>query len=295
MYLRLTTVIGVVLVSFVLTSQAVASELIARKATNVKLEVSMNGSQALLSYKANGRNWYVLASGAINALTPTKGKQQVSFALRRSTTRPAFRGVCGHARANKVKITNQVVVCTVGGAQYWAVQEWQRALPNFGVAPSAFNAQPELRLSHWSGPLPQLVLKSDWSYAGKWQHIYGYLSYRGKGVYGFGSTRFGTPTDTFGRNIYLDTLDSAYGTGWKRENSFLTHNPWGTFCYDLSPHRGGLTGAGAQYRATVIGPGVTPDIATVVNSPGPYDAAKDAVANQDQMSLMPNDRLCRTN
>lgn len=282
------------LVPLVLSSQAVASELIARKATNVKLEVSANGNQALLSYKANGRQWYVLAGGAINALTPTKGKKQVSFTLRRSTTRPAFKGSCGRLHANRVKITNQVAACTVGGVNNWAVQSWQRALPNFGVAPSAFKAQPELRLSHWSGPLPNLVMKSDWSYGGKWQHIYGYLSYRGKGVYGFGSTRFGSPTDSFGRNIYLDTLDSAYGTGWQRENSFLTHNPSGTFCYDFTPHRG-ITGAGAQYRATVIGPGVTPDMATVVSAAGAYDAAKDAAANQDQTALMPNDRLCRAN
>ena len=74
-----------------------------------------------------------------------------------------------------------------------------------------------------------------------------------------------------------------------------SHNPWGTFCYDLSPHRAGLTGAGSQYRAMVIGPGVTPDIATVVNSPGPYDAAKDAELNREQTNLMPNDRLCRAN
>src|SRR2546429_3123209 len=107
MYRRLMTVIGLVLVPFVLASQAMASELIARKATNVKLEVSRNGSQALLSYTAGGRSWYVLASGAINALTPTQSKQQVSFTLRRSTTRPAFRGVCARAPANKVKITSQ--------------------------------------------------------------------------------------------------------------------------------------------------------------------------------------------
>jgi hypothetical protein len=294
MYRRLTTVMAVALVPLAVSSSAVASELIARAATHVKLEVSRDGNTALLSYRAQGRQWYVLATGAINALAPTQGKQQVSFTLRRSTTRPAFSGACGHLRAAN-KVTDKVAACTVGGTNNWAVQEWQRALPNWGIAPSPFRAQPELRLSHWSGPLPYLVLKSDWSYGGKWQHVYGYLSYHGKGVYGFGSSSAGVPTDTFGRNIYLDTFDSAYGPGWRRENSFLTHNPTGTFCYDLSPHRAGLTGAGKQYRATVIGPGVTPDIATVVSSPGTYDPAKDAVANQDQTSLMPTDRLCRAN
>lgn len=287
------TVAAVLVAAAFLAPAAHGSELIARNATHVKLQVSRDGKTALLSYTTHGKTWYVLARGAVNALPPTRRKHQVQFQIRRSTARPAFRGSCGHARVNRVKITNQVAVCTVGGSSYWAVQEWQRTLPNFGVAPNGLRAQPELRLSHWSGPLPQLVLKSDWSFAGKWQHVYGYLSYHGTAVYGFGSSRFGVPTDSFGRNVYLDTLDSAYGTGWRRENSFLTHNPLGTFCYDLSPHRAGLTGAGTQYRATVIGPGVTPDIATVVNAPGPYDPAKDAVANQDLASLMPGDKLCR--
>ncbi len=280
-------------VPFVFASTAAASELIARKATHVKLAVSRNGSRALLSYTAAGRHWYVLASGALNALAPSRGKKQVSFKLKRSTTRPVFKGSCPTLSVHRVKITSVVTACTVGGVQNWAVQEWQRTLPNFGVAPNALKAMPELRLSHWTGPLPQLVLKSDWSFAGKWQHVYGYLVYRGKGVYGFRATRSGTPTDSFGRNIYLDTLDSAYGTGWLRESAFLTHSPGGTFCYDFVKHRAGLTGAGKQYRGTVIGPGVTPDIATVVNSAGAYDPTRDAVANQDMTSLMPNDRLCR--
>jgi hypothetical protein len=47
----------------------------------------------------------------------------------------------------------------------------------------------------------------------------------GKPVHGFRSSRFGVPLDTYGRNIYLDTLGSGYGGGWKRENSFLAHRP----------------------------------------------------------------------
>jgi hypothetical protein len=272
-----------------LPTAATASELIARNAKSVHLEVSRNGQQALLSYTANGRTWYVLASGAINAVAPAQGRKQVTFTLRRSISRPAFKGSCGHYRA---KVPFLVTACSAG-TSYWAVQEWQRALPNFGAAPSAFAAQPELRLSHWAGPIASLMLKSDWSYGGKWQHVYGYLSYRGNGVHGFSSTNAGVPTDSFGRNIYLDTLDSPYGTGWQRENSFLAHNPTGAFCYDLSPHRSGLTGQGAMYRATVIGPGVTPDVSKTVPAPGPYDAQKDAVANQEQLSLFPDDHLCR--
>jgi len=39
------------------------------------------------------------------------------------------------------------------------------------------------------------------------------------------------PLDSYGRNVFVDTFGSAYGPGWKRENSFLTHGPGGAFCY----------------------------------------------------------------
>src|SRR5215210_80931 len=208
-----------------LGADASASELIARSAKHVTLQVSKNGQSALLSYSARGRTWYVLASGAMNARAPVKGRKQVSFKLVRSTTRPAFAGSCGNYPA---KLPFLVESCTAGGS-YWAAQAWQRALPNFGVKPRAFRAQPELRLSHWSGPLAKLTLKADWAYDGRWEHLYGDLTYRGHAVHGFGSTTAGVPSDDYGRNVYVDTLDSAYGPGWQRENSFLTHKPWGDF------------------------------------------------------------------
>ena len=262
-------------------TEAVASELIARNARNVKLEVSRNGSQALLSYRAQGRNWYVLAKGAINARPPRQGGKQVAFTLRRSTTRPPFKGAC-----RRVQPTLPVLVtaCTAGGSN-WAVQMWKPRLRNFGVPTTGIRAQPEIHLSHWSGPVAKLSLLADWSFRGRFRHVYGQLTYRGVGVYGFGSSRFGVPTDAFGRNVYLDTLDSAYGPGWKRENSFLTRRPTGYFCYNLTSHRKGLTGQGAEYRAMVIGPGVTPDVATSVEDPGPYDPEQDAAANAHQLSL----------
>ena len=84
--------------------------------------------------------------------------------------------------------------------------------------------------------------------------------YDGNPVFGFQSTPGGNPLDTFGRNIYVDTFDSAYGTGWKRENSFLTHTGTGAFCYSVNPHGSHPAGKGTSYRATVEGPGVTPDV-----------------------------------
>ena len=81
---------------------------------------------------------------------------------------------------------------------------------------------------------------------------------RRRGVYGFKSTGRGRPLDSYGRNIYLDTFDSAFGKGWHRENSFLTHHrghTLGDFCYGFFPHAGHPSGQGTKYRATVEGPG----------------------------------------
>ena len=60
-----------------------------------------------------------------------------------------------------------------------------------------------------------------------------------------------------------------YGTGWKRENSFLTHRGSGVFCYGFYPHGKSPVGKGEKYRATVIGPGVTPDMFWQSEAPGP--------------------------
>jgi hypothetical protein len=113
------------------------------------------------------------------------------------------------------------------------------------------------------------------------------------GVYGFSSTSAGVPLDTFGRNIYVDTFDSAYGKGWKRENSFLTHRSKGSFCYGLFPHGSHPAGNGVKYRATAIGPGVAPDVMWTGDAPGAYDATVDKEAN-DTLKAM-GDSKCRPN
>jgi hypothetical protein len=41
--------------------------------------------------------------------------------------------------------------------------------------------------------------------------VFGRLTYLGQPVYGMRATTKGAPLDSFGRNIYLDTFNSAYG------------------------------------------------------------------------------------
>src|SRR5262249_233038 len=55
-----------------------------------------------------------------------------------------------------------VTACTAPDGSYWAVQAWQRALPNYGLPATPKQAVSELRLSHWSGPLPVLTIDTDW-------------------------------------------------------------------------------------------------------------------------------------
>ena len=182
--------------------------------------------------------------------------------------------------------------CTAKDGSHWALQAWQRMLPNYGLTPNAKQAVWELRLSHWTGDLPQLTVTTNWAYR-KFDHIFGTFQYDGAPVYGFKSTSVGNPLDTFGRNLYVDTFNSAYGTGWKRENSFLMHRGTGTFCYGFYPHGTRPAGNGERYRATIIGPGVTPDVMWQGTAPGAYDASIDRQLAEVQRELYASDGLCK--
>lgn len=217
----------------------------------------------------------------------------------------AFTGGCG--AYDGPALPWLVVACKAPDGSYWALQSWQRMLPNLGETPwQPAQTVWELHLSHWSGPLEVLEMHLDWVNTQKARHVFGRLSYLGKPVYGFGSTADGNPTDTYGRNVYLDVLNGAYGPGWHRENSFLAHNPGGDFCYGLYPHvpYAGYpagdrpAGNGDAYRATVVGPGVLPDVSWQANDLGAYDLADPAkVAYEQQMNALEDqfsagDRLC---
>jgi hypothetical protein len=204
--------------------------------------------------------------------------------------RTGFSGYCG--RYDGPPLPWLTVACKAPDGSYWAVQRWPRKLPNYGLPASGLEAALEVHLSHWRGELPVLTVAMDWSWR-RWEHLYGTLTYRGLPVHGFASTSDGRPLDRYGRNIYVDTYDSAYGPGWRRENSFLSHRGTGAFCYSFNPHGPRPAGKGTRYRATVMGPGVTPVLLWTGTSPGPFDAAADAKANAAIAAL--GDPLCRPN
>ena len=292
---------------------ASASEIIARDVTQVSLAVDRHG-RALVAYRERGRIRRVLVWGATNAIAPTKTRKQVAFRLDYAGGYGAFRrpywktmrNVCGRYRGPALAFT--VAACTMPDGSHWALQAWRRLNRNGGWLP----LRPlELHVSHWSGALPRLWMKADWNYAGApagpFDHIFGQFTYRGVGVYGFRATPQGSPLDTFGRNVYLDALDSPWGRGWKRVDGFLSHNPpgakrpngepyvGGNFCDAMYPTRFGRVnspGKGRAYRLTAMGPGVTPIVSTRVNAPGAYDPDLDAVLDAQQKQLAPPSDNC---
>jgi hypothetical protein len=261
-----------------LPGAASASQLIDRNASGVRLEVNRAG-QALVSYRAADRLRHVLVWGAIDARVPNAALPQVKFRVDysggwgtyRKDVWKTFVNVCEPYSGPVIAMV--VAACTAPDGSYWALQSWQRGLPDLGFTPwLPLQSAWELRISHWTGTVAQLEVHSDWVYSGRFQQLFGRMTYAGSGVFGFRTTSKGVPLDDYGRNLYLDTFDSAYGPGWKRENGFVVHRPNGTFCYGFYPfkvaaypHPAGAVatrgpGNGERYRISVIGPGVTPDV-----------------------------------
>ena len=276
--------LALLLAAAFLAAPAFGSAIVGRNVARPTLAIDRHG-HAHVNYSIGGRRKVLVASGAINALAPSRSRPQVQFTIRYGVD---GRGVCrpydGPPLAWLVK------ACKAPDGSYWALQSWQRLKPNYGGAQGAT----ELHLSHWRGAPAQLVMYQNWA-EHSYRHIFGRLTYRGRGVYGFKATGTGAPLDSYGRNIYVDTFDSRYGKGWHRENSFLTHHrgrTLGDFCYGFFPHSGHPSGQGTKYRATVEGPGVTPDVMWAAADAGPFDAGI-----QSQMQALERswgDPKCRT-
>ena len=287
---------GAALAAGFATPSAHASQLLGRDATAVRLQVNQN--QALVTFRAVGTERRVLAWGAVNARAPQSVQPQVRFHL--NYTGFGFDG--GSCRPyTGPPLPSLAAACDGPDGSFWAAQSFPQPLPDLGFLPW-LSAQRRrwLELSHWIGPVPQLTVAQDWVYGGRFREVYGRLTYLDVPVYGFHTTRYGAPTGGYGTLLYLDVLAApAYGSGWRRENSFVPHNPSGVFCYGFyafDPTKGGYNhppgqtarrgpGIGAAYRITAHGPGVAPDVEWTGPALGPYDKSSTQDASLEQNAL----------
>jgi hypothetical protein len=274
-----------------------ASTLIARNARNVRLTVDSRGMAVVHYRESTGRVRHVLAWDASNDDVKFKLDYAGGWG---SFRKQVWKSVKSCLPYDGPELQWVVKACKAPDGSYWAVQRWQRMLRNQGYRPvTSIQKAWELHLSHWTGELPKLEIYLDWIYGGKYHHLFGRYTYRGKAVHGFRATATGIPLDPYGRNIYLDVFNSAYGPGWKRENSFLAHRPRGNFCYGFYPRPSYYdrtrrpAGHGRAYRATAIGPGVAPDVFWSGRGLGGYDPVYEAEMNALGDEIAGDDRLCR--
>jgi hypothetical protein len=267
--------------------EASASTLVDRGASAVQLKANGRGV-GLITYRRSGATRRVLAWGAIN-MGRLAHRLDYSGQHKGVGNWRSFRNTCRPYSGPPLQYVT--AACTLPDGSHWAVQQWARIKPNFGGASGAI----ELPVSHWSGPVANLEIHGDWSKhhgaRGHYHHLFGRYTYQGRSIFGRRSTPTGAPLDRLGRNIYIESLNSDMGAGWRRVNGFLSRSPRGQFCFEFGPKAGYTNRTGRssanQYRALVAGPGVTPDVVVAFAGPGDtYDRAWDRQMNALQRQLV---------
>jgi len=307
--MRLIPVVTILLASAALcSSPASASQILDRNVTNVQLLVNAKG-EALVTYiRANGQSRHVLAWGAVDAVAPDPNVAQQRFKLDNAGGWSkyhdgrywrTFKNVCRAYTGPPLAYV--VAACTAPDGSHWALQSWQRVQPLRGV--EAFLPEHmafELHLSHWTTSLAVLEVSPNWTYGGEFQGLFGRLLYRGLPVHGFKTPKRGT-SDRNARYVYIDTFNSAYGPGWKRDGAKVTHLTSGGFCYSFAPllrpppgypYVPKVSGVGERHRVTAMGPGVTPDVVWEGAALGRYDPAADSVFNDLFDRILGSDKVC---
>lgn len=275
------------LVTLAVASPSFASQVVARDAGAVSLQVNGRGD-ALVS----------LGSRSVRARGATNGDAR--FELLYGRPGP-FANRCRAYAGPALPLL--AAACTAPDGSHWALQRWRRVLPLRGLEPfRPEHGREELHLSHWTGPLPALDVSPNWTYGGRWQGLFGRLTYLGLPVFG-SRTPSARVADRSARYVYIDTLNSAYGPGWRRDAAKVTHAGNGAFCFSFVPQapppgypstetRG--PGTGERHRATAMGPGVTPIVQWEGAGLGSYDPAADRLFDSlfDRI-VGPADHACR--
>jgi hypothetical protein len=273
-----------------LPAAAGAAEIVDRNVAAPALQVNSH-NVALVTYTVHGSPRRVLYWGAVNWAAKFDRDYSGGWKSKMADYK-SFSNACKPYTGQPLPF--MIAACDAPDGSHWAIQQWQRLWADYG----GDKAPNELYISHWRGDIGQLNISMDYSYHGKHQHLWGDFTFHGKPVFGTHWTLAGVPTDKQGRNIYVDYLKNLQ---WHRVNSFLTHPPTAGFCYTFANHSPAASpawdgqGTGDAYRATAIGPGVSPLVQTHFAPPGPYETASDDAANAAQKKLLGNDKRCKIN
>ena len=275
----------------VFVSPAAATEFLGdRDVSFLSLKVNARG-EALVSYRnASGVRRDVLIWGAVNAHAPDPGRPQVKFrfdytrrhANARLRVRPlvpepvparttAPGSSCSSPAARRP--TAPTGRCNAGSGS-------RRCAASTRSSPSRRPSSSTSRTGR--ARCPVLEVSPNWTYGASLQGLFGRLTYRDEAVYGF-RTPSATRRDPYARFVYIDTFNSVYGPGWKRDTAIVTHQRNGAFCYSFVAQvpppgypsrepRG--PGNGERHRVTVMGPGVTPIVQWEGEGLHRYDRAR---------------------
>jgi hypothetical protein len=279
--------------------------------STMSLKVNAKG-EALVTYtRLDHKTLHVLVWGGVDANTPNPTVPQIRFKYdyaggwgkyHNGQYWKTFKNVCKAYTGPALVYAVPGTACDAPDGSHWVLQSWQRALPLLGFDPwLPKQTEFETHISHWTDDIATLQVSPNWTYNGSAVGLFGRFMYAGQPIYGFSSTSTGAGKDRYGRNLYIDTYNSAYGSGWKRESGILAHKNTGTFCHSFVPQKPfpdypsqamRPAAPGTQYRVTAMGPGVTPDVQWVGPGLGHYDPTKDQTFNSLFDQLMAGDRIC---
>ena len=160
--------------------------------------------------------------------------------------------------------------------------------------PTREQAAWELRLSHWTGELPVLTIVDRLGVAPVGSPLRDVHLRRPAGLRlqvdaGRQPARLVRPQH-LRRHVRLGVRRRLEA----REQLPRRTADTGVFCYSFNPHGSHPAGKGTKYRATVEGPGVTPDVMWQGDAPGAYDKIA-RPAGERRRSRSSATRSCRAN
>jgi hypothetical protein len=128
-----------------LSPPAQAAKLLVRDVTNAQLRLA-GSDRAIVSYQEGGvaRRAELSGSGDWAEL---------------GVTYAAHRAGAGCTRYSGPALPLLVAACDASDGSYWALQVWERLVPNYGGR----SAPLELYVSHWSGEPGALEVHTDWA------------------------------------------------------------------------------------------------------------------------------------